>query len=178
MNRSELEDLMIKISNNRDQNAFSNLFDLLAPKINAYFIQNGFIPENAEELTQEVMSTVWTKSNMYDPSKSAVSTWIYTISRNKKVDFLRKKSISDINEEDVREYLYEANNTYNSDISDIKSQISKINRELDEKQKKIIKMNFFENKSHKIIAEELEIPLGTVKSRIRHILTKLQKYLV
>ena len=178
MNKSELLDLMLKITDNRDQTAFSKLFDLLAPKLNGYFIQNGFVSENAEELTQEVMSTVWVKSNLYNPSKSAVSTWIYTIARNKKVDFLRKKANSDLNEEDVREFLYEPRNISDSDISDVKSQISKINEELDDSQRKIIKMNFFENKSHKKIAEELEIPLGTVKSRIRHILIKMQKYLI
>ena len=58
-----------------------------------------------------------------------------------------------------------------------KQQIERINNELDEQQKIMIKMNFFENKSHKKIADELEIPLGTVKSRIRHILTKMQEFL-
>ncbi len=55
----------------------------------------------------------------------------------------------------------------------VKKRIERINNELGEQQKIIIKMNFFENKSHKKIADELEIPLGTVKSRIRHILTKM-----
>ena len=62
--------------------------------------------------------------------------------------------------------------------TEIKDQITRINSELSEDQKKLIKMNFFENKSHKIIAEELEIPIGTVKSRIRHLLIKMQKFLV
>ena len=61
--------------------------------------------------------------------------------------------------------------------NEAKKQIERINNELDEQQKIMIKMNFFENKSHKKIAEELEIPLGTVKSRIRHILTKMQEIL-
>ena len=57
-----------------------------------------------------------------------------------------------------------------------RDQVDKFGK-LDSNQRKIIKMNFFENKSHKKIAEELEIPLGTVKSRIRHILIKLQRIL-
>ena len=61
--------------------------------------------------------------------------------------------------------------------NEAKKQIERINNELDEQQKIMIKMNFFENKSHKKIADELEIPLGTVKSRIRHILTKMQEFL-
>ena len=177
MNKSELVKIMLKISIERDEMAFSNLFDFIAPKINSYYLQNGLSTDNAEELTQEVLSTVWAKSYQYDSSKSAVSTWIYTIARNKKVDFLRKTSKFDFKEEDIREFLYEENRTDKINENEAKDQVNKINKELDKDQRKIIKMNFFENKSHKKIAAELEIPLGTVKSRIRHILIKMQKLL-
>jgi len=173
-----LLELMKSVNDDRDQMAFSKLFDFFAPKINAYYLQNGLTKESSEELTQEVMSTIWSKSSMYDPAKSALSTWVFTIARNKKVDFLRKNSKVNVNDEDIREFLYQVNYDEIIDKSEIKDQISRINRELDINQKKIIKMNFFENKSHKKIAEELEIPLGTVKSRIRHILTKMQRFLV
>ena len=175
MNKSELRDLMVKITVNRDEIAFSNLFDFLAPKIKAYYLQNGLISENAEELTQEVMSIIWSKSDKFNPSKSALTTWVYTIARNKKIDFLRKNSKIKYNDDDIREFLYEKNETDTIEENEIEDQVSKINSQLDINQKKIIKMNFFENKSHKKIAEELEIPLGTVKSRIRHILIKMQK---
>ena len=168
---------MTEISINRDEIAFSNLFDFIAPKINAYYLQNGLLRETAEELTQEVMSAIWSKSHLYNSDKSAVSTWIFSIARNKKVDFLRKNSKINYNEEDIREFLYQENSLTDVREKDIGEQIRKINGELDLDQQKIIKMNFFENKSHKKIAEELEIPLGTVKSRIRHILIKLQNLL-
>ena len=177
MNKTELLSLIDKISSDRDEIAFSSLFDFIAPKINAYYLQNGLSKDNSEELTQEVMSTIWLKSYQYDPAKSAVSTWVYTIARNKKVDFLRKKSGKDMNEEDVREFLYTENMLDSISEGEIKDQVAKISKELNEDQRNMIKMSFFENKSHKKIAEELEIPLGTVKSRIRHILIKMQKLL-
>ena len=166
---------MVKITVNRDEIAFSNLFDFLAPKIKAYYLQNGLISENAEELTQEVMSIIWSKSDKFNPSKSALTTWVFTIARNKKIDFLRKNSKIKYNDDDIREFLYEKNETDKIEENEIEDRVSKINSQLDINQQKIIKMNFFENKSHKKIAEELEIPLGTVKSRIRHILLKMQK---
>ena len=169
-----LSNLMVKITEDRDQMAFSDLFDYLAPKINTYFLQNSLPTENAEELTQEVMSTIWAKSDKYDPSKSAVSTWVYTIARNKKIDFFRKNSKTQFNEEDIRDFLYNDSELDKLTRDEIKDQVNRINEELSADQRKIIKMNFFESKSHKKIAQELEIPLGTVKSRIRHILTKLQ----
>ncbi len=177
MDISELNKLMAKIKEDRDEIAFSNIFDFLAPKLKTYFIQNGISNENAEELTQEVMSIVWVKSDKYDPSKSALSTWVFTIARNKKTDFFRKNTNMKINEEDIREFLYEDNQKNKIIETEIIDQVNRINGELNENQRKIIKMNFFENKSHKKIAEELEIPLGTVKSRIRHILIKMQRFL-
>ena len=177
MNKLELSNLMVRISVDRDEIAFSNLFDFLAPKIKTYFVQNGLSTDNSEELTQEVMSIIWSKSELYNPSKSAVSTWVYTIARNKKVDFLRKNTKLAYSEDDIREFLYEYDTNKELNEKEVSDQVNKINNELDKDQRKIIKMNFFENKSHKKIAEELEIPLGTVKSRIRNILVKMQKFL-
>ena len=106
MEKSNLNILMKQIQKDRDEMAFSQIFDFFAPKVNAYFIQNRIKFESSEELTQEVLSTVWLKSNQYDSSKSALSTWIFTIARNKKIDFLRKNSKIKFKEEDIREFLY------------------------------------------------------------------------
>ena len=177
MEKLHLRNLMNKIQKDRDELAFSEIFDFFAPKINSYFIQNGIKFESSEELTQEVLSTIWVKSNLYDEKKSALSTWIFTIARNKKIDFFRKNSKIDFREEDIREFLYEDREIDLIDENEAKRRIDKINDQLDEQQKIMIKMNFFENKSHKKIADELEIPLGTVKSRIRNILNKMQEFL-
>ncbi len=177
MEKSHLNSLMSKIQRHRDEMAFSEIFDYFAPKVNAYFIQNSIKFESSEELTQEVLSTVWAKSDLYNSEKSALSTWIFTIARNKKIDFFRKNSKVDFKEEDIREFLYQDREVDLIKENEAKKQIERINDELDEQQKIMIKMNFFENKSHKKIADELEIPLGTVKSRIRHILTKMQEFL-
>ena len=178
MDKSNLNKLMKRIQKDRDEMAFSEIFDFFAPKVNAYFIQNRIKFESSEELTQEVLSTVWVKSNQYDSKKAALSTWIFTIARNKKIDFLRKNSKINFKEEDIRDFLYQDREIDLIEENEAKKQIERINNELDEQQKIMIKMNFFENKSHKKIADELEIPLGTVKSRIRLILKKMQKYLV
>ena len=174
MENENILKLVKKVSKERDEIAFSQIFDFLAPKINSYFIKNSFNYELSEELTQEVLSIIWTKSNLYNPEKLKFSTWVFTIARNKKIDFYRKSKNSSINEDDLREFMYEKNedNDY-----DIQNTVEKINKELDINQRKLIKMNFFEQKSHKKIAEELEIPIGTVKSRIRTILNKMNKFL-
>ena len=174
MENERLVDLTKRISNEKDEGAFSELFDFLAPKINAYYIKNNLSFEQSEELTQEVLSTIWAKTNLFDPEKSKFITWLYTIARNKKIDLHRKTKIRKAEDEDIRHFLYQNNkiNDYEIGLS-----IDKIKKELDENQQKLLKMSFFEQKSHKKIAEELEIPLGTVKSRIRSTLNKMQKFL-
>ena len=173
MENAKIIDLVKKISEERNEIAFSEIFDFIAPKINAYYLKNNLTIEQAEELTQEVLSTIWLKAKLFDPEKSKFITWSFTIARNKKIDFYRKNKKNDVNEEDIRDFLYENNK---SDDYELESTINNITQELDENQKILIKMSFFEQKSHKNIAAELEIPLGTVKSRIRSTLNKMQKY--
>ena len=175
MENSQIIELVKKVSEERNELAFSEIFDFIAPKINAYYVKNNMGIEQAEELTQEVLSTIWLKAKQFDPEKSKFITWSFTIARNKKIDFYRKNKKSDVNEEDIRDFLYEDNK---SDDYELESTIKNITQELDENQKKLIKMSFFEQKSHKNIAEELEIPLGTVKSRIRASLNKMQKHIL
>ena len=174
MENDKLIDLAAKIANTRDEKAFSEIFDFLAPKVNSYYLKNNLSFEQSEELTQEVLSTVWLKADLFNPDKSKFITWAFTIARNKKIDFYRKQKNKKAEDQDVRDFLYQ-----NNKITDyeIESSINKIKQELDENQQKLIKMSFFEQKSHKKIAEELEIPLGTVKSRIRSTLNKMQKFL-
>ena len=174
MENEILINLVKKISEDRDEKAFSDIFDFLAPKINAYFIKNNINHEQSEELTQEVLTTIWTKASLFNPEKSKFITWSFTIARNKKIDFYRKTKKYNANEEDLKEFLYENNKTNDYQIELL---VNKIKDELDKNQQKLIQISFFEQKSHKIIAEELEIPLGTVKSRIRATLNKMNKFL-
>ena len=174
MDNKKAVDLIDRITRDRDEKAFSEIFDYIAPKINAYYIKHKLRSELAEELTQEVLSTIWIKAELFNPEKSKFITWSFTIARNKKIDFYRKNK-KNVSNEDVRDFLYE--NDKSNDY-EIESTINKITEELDQNQKKLIKMSFFEQKSHKIIAAELEIPLGTVKSRIKATLSKMQKHIL
>jgi RNA polymerase sigma-70 factor, ECF subfamily len=175
MENAKIIDLVKKISEDRSEMAFSEIFDYIAPKINAYYLKNNLSIEQAEELTQEVLSTIWLKAKLFDPKKSKFITWSFTVARNKKIDFYRKNKKNDARDEDIRDFLYENNK---SDDYEVETTIKKITQELDENQKKLIKMSFFEQKSHKNIAKELEIPLGTVKSKIRASLNKMQKHIL
>ena len=174
MDNKKAVDLVKRIAKDRDETAFSEIFDYIAPKINAYYIKHNLSSELAEELTQEVLSTIWIKAELFNSEKSKFITWSFTIARNKKIDLYRKNK-KNVSNDDVRDFLYE--NDKSNDY-EIESTINKITEDLDQNQKKLIKMSFFEQKSHKNIAAELEIPLGTVKSRIRATISKMQKHIL
>ena len=98
MKNAKIIDLVKKISQERNEIAFSEIFDFIAPKINSYYVQNNLSIEQAEELTQEVLSTIWLKAELFDPEKSKFITWSFTIARNKKIDFYRKNQKNVANE--------------------------------------------------------------------------------
>ena len=171
MNNLELSDLIYKIGKNRDKSAFKDIFDFFAPRVIGYLIKSGSQKEIAEEITQEVLSAIWQKSEQFDYKKANVSTWVFTIARNKRIDRVRKNENPNYNTLDLIDALYSDYNYKNQDFHD---EINKMQDNLNEKERSLLKMNFFEGKSHKIISRELEIPLGTVKSRIRNIIKKMK----
>src|SRR6056297_2686338 len=79
------------IRDRQDQAAFAELFGHFAPRVKAFLMKSGASPELAEECTQEAMTTLWRKAHMFDPAKACVSTWIFTVARNRKIDILRKE---------------------------------------------------------------------------------------
>lgn len=81
---------MDRIKTLRDQAAFADLFDYFAPRLKGFLMRGGTSEALAEEIAQEVMAIVWTKADMFDASRASVSTWIFTIARNRKIDVLRK----------------------------------------------------------------------------------------
>ena len=94
------EDLMHAVAVKRDRSAFIRLFGLFAPRIKAYLIRQGAQPATAEDLTQEVMLTVWRRAEQFDRSKAGVSTWIFTIARNRRIDGLRRARRPEIDPHD------------------------------------------------------------------------------
>ena len=173
MKNSELQYLILKIADEQDKSAFSDIFDYFAPKIIGYLVGLGSQSEIAEEITQDVLSVVWQKSKQFDFNKGNVSTWIFTIARNKRIDRIRTNENPSYNIQDLIEALYPYNN---DQTKDAELEVGKIHSKLSKSEKKLIKMSFFEGKSHKMISKDLEIPLGTVKSRIRNLLKKMKKY--
>ena len=91
LDREALADLVEAIARRADRGAFAALFRHFAPKIKGYLIKLGADRGQAEELTQEVMLTVWRKAATFDRRQASVSTWLFTIARNRRIDAVRRR---------------------------------------------------------------------------------------
>ncbi|SMY09006.1 ECF RNA polymerase sigma factor RpoE [Flavimaricola marinus] len=171
--RAEWSEEIAAIRDHKDQRAFARLFEHFAPRLKSFLMKSGSTAEFAEECTQEVMATLWRKAHMFDGSKASVSTWIYTIARNRKIDMIRKQrrpEPEDLpwgpeNEPDQDDVIVLAEET---------EQLGRALAALPEKQRKLIERAYFGELSHSEIAEETGLPLGTIKSRIRLALERLR----
>jgi len=171
MNNLDLKELIYKIAKSQDRISFNRIFEYFSPRIMGYLISSGTNRAISEEITQEVLSTVWLKAYQFDQKIANVSTWVFTIARNKRIDRMRKNENPDYNLTDLIDSLYPSNST---EKQEIEGEIDVILSTLNEDEKKLLRMNFFEGKSHKMIANETKIPLGTIKSRIRSVLHKMR----
>jgi RNA polymerase sigma-70 factor (ECF subfamily) len=169
-------ELIERVAGRRDKTAFAALFNHFAPKIKAYLRRLGVGDAVADDLSQEVMLSVWRRAEQYDRRLAAPSTWIYTIARNKRIDALRRDRGSETTLDDTIED--EPDDAPLGDEVVIARQmrekvLAAVNA-LPPDQAKLLRIFYFEEKSHSVIADEMELPLGTVKSRLRLALQKMR----
>ena len=89
-NETDWAALMVRVRDHQDRAAFADLFRHFAPRVKAFLMKSGAGATLAEECAQDVMATLWQKAHLFDPARASVSTWVYTIARNRRIDALRK----------------------------------------------------------------------------------------
>lgn len=168
-----LDNLIIGIAKTRDKNDFIELFNATSPRLKSYAMRCGSNESDAEEIVQECLLTVWRKAHTFNPQTASAITWLYTIVRNKRIDFLRKHRPDLIQSEDL--WPEPATDTLENDVeSDLNGEIVRtLISSLPEEQRQIVYKVYFEGKSHSEIANDLDLPLGTIKSRLRLAMKKL-----
>jgi RNA polymerase sigma-70 factor (ECF subfamily) len=171
----QLCDLLHAVAVNRDREAFSLLFQYYAPKLKAFGLRQGSTVAAAEELAQEAMLTVWKKADTFNRRLATASTWVFTIVRNKRIDMFRRQRRPEV-ELDDRFDAPSADAGPDETLAAARSgeAVRAAMLGLPEEQRQVLHKAFFEDKSHSEIAAELELPLGTVKSRIRLALGRLR----
>src|ERR1700734_3207331 len=166
------------IAERGDRAAFASLFEFYAPRIKAMLMRRGAAADAAEDLAQETLLTVWRKAAYFDPARASASAWVYTIARNLRIDRLRG---------DKRAKLYapyemvEPEGPQNPDsaldAAERDARVRAALKELSQEQVRVMELSFFEGRAHGDIATLLDLPLGTVKSRVRLAMARLRNLL-
>jgi RNA polymerase sigma-70 factor (ECF subfamily) len=159
---------MEAIAASRSRTAFAELFSYFAPRVKSFMLRLGANASEAEELAQEVMVTVWQKAHLYDAAQASVSTWIFRIARNRRIDAQRRQNRPELPADDP--VLMPPDIERPDEIME-RGQTDKLVRErlaeLSPDQLSLVKAAFYDGLSHSEIAKAFSLPLGTVKSRIR-----------
>jgi RNA polymerase sigma factor (sigma-70 family) len=159
----------------QDRAAFARLFDHFGPRVKAYLLRLGADKGQAEDLTQEVMLTVWRKAPAYEAKLASPATWIFTIARNRRIDSLRrdKRTRLDVDDPGLMPEP-EAMPDRTLDAGRWEKRLAAALDELPAEQAQMLRLAYYEDRSHGDIAQSLRLPLGTVKSRLRLAVARLR----
>lgn len=171
--RDEWSACLSSLAESRDKLEFSRLYEYFAPRVKAYIIRFGMNPAAAEELTQESMLAVWRKAHLYNRSKASASTWIFTLARNQCIDRLRREKAV---EYELPEEEADPDQRHYGEHAVVAQRMEDAIAKLPEAQAQVLYLSYYEGKSHSEIAEQLGIPLGSVKSRLRLAFSKLKAH--
>jgi|TARA_R110000782_G_scaffold237509_2_gene323987 RNA polymerase sigma-70 factor, ECF subfamily len=173
--RERQADCMERIAAEQSREAFAELFAFFAPRLKAYMLRLGAAEPEAEELTQDVMMTVWRKAGMYDRKQASVSTWIFRVARNRRIDVQRRTSKPPLEPDEPMLRPAEAEQP-DSAVSrmQMEEQVRSQLATLPDEQLALLQAAFYDGLSHSEIARSYGLPLGTVKSRIRLALARLR----
>jgi RNA polymerase sigma factor (sigma-70 family) len=176
--QEDMAELAARVARDRDRAAFAELFDHFAPRINAYLQRLGADSGTAEELTQDVMTTLWRKAALFDPGKSSLATWLYRVARNRRIDGLRRDRYDTLDaSEPALQPAASPDPLVSLDMARREERVRAALEDLPPEQLALVRLAFFEALSHSEIAARTGLPLGTVKSRLRLAFSRLRRVL-
>lgn len=174
--------ILVDIGKNRTKKGYQEIFDHFGPKIKSYGMMlksQHTSPQMAEELVQDVMLKVWLKAHCFNPEKASASTWIFTIARNCRTDFIRKANRTNVQltADDLWPMAEEEEPYTSLHQRRIEKDVHEAMSQLPVEQADVLKHIYIEGKSHSEVAASTGLPLGTVKSRVRLAVSKLRTLL-
>lgn len=168
------EHMIEAVALRRDRAAFAQLFNHFAPRLKAWLMKSGASAAAAEDFAQDTMLTVWRKADLFDARKARAATWIFTIARNRRLDLLRREARPlpslEIDLGDLAVPRPDDILSASQDAERVRHALAHLKPD----QLEVLKLAFFVDSPHSEIAQRLNLPLGTVKSRIRTAMTKLR----
>ncbi|MDO6762644.1 MULTISPECIES: sigma-70 family RNA polymerase sigma factor [unclassified Agarivorans] len=174
--------LLANIASKQCKRSYDTLFREVAPRL-LNLARKQFVDESlALEMVQETMLKLWLKAGLYDASKGNAMTWIFSVSRNVKFDLMRKgkHQQSWVQGDDLWPILTEEEDSDKISSEDqelVSNELKELIERLPEEQADIVRRVYLHGESQQQVSEILNLPLGTVKSRLRLALKKMKEVL-
>jgi RNA polymerase sigma-70 factor, ECF subfamily len=169
--------MIVAVAARQDRSAFSALFEHFAPRVKSYLARSGATVESAEELAQETLLAVWRKASFFDPARGSASTWIFTIARNLRSDALRRERHPEALAREMDEPIPPRPADVVLAAAQREAKVRQAMLSLSPEQAAVVRLSFYDEKAHAAIASELDLPLGTVKSRLRLAMNRMRSLL-
>lgn len=173
------EETLILLLRKKNEEAFRYLYDHYAAALYGVVLKVVNEQELANDLLQEVFVKIWNRIDSYDPQKGRLFTWMLHIARNTAIDMLRSRAYQQQEKNQSLESNVHIGNSVqmSSAVRVDEIGLKNILNRLSDEQRILIEKAYFKGYTQEEIARELQIPLGTVKTRIRHALQKLRDIL-
>ncbi|ATL47627.1 RNA polymerase subunit sigma-70 [Chitinophaga caeni] len=162
----------------KDQQVFGYLYDHYSPALYGVILKVINDETSASDILQEVFLKIWKSIDRYDTEKGRLFTWMLNIARNTAIDSLRSKAHKldqKIQEISADVYTHTSQLTVQPSIDHLG--LSKVLDKLNKEQRKIIDLAYYKGCTQDEIAKILDIPLGTVKTRMRNAIIQLRNLL-
>ena len=167
--------VLLAVRDHADRAAFAQLFGHFAPRVKGFLMKSGASAAVAEDCAQDVMATLWQKAHLYNPAKASVSTWVFTIARNRRIDILRKSRRPEPEDLDWGSGEDEPDQAEVYEAQEDARELGKALKALPEQQRNLIERAYWGDRTQGELAVETGLPLGTIKSRIRLALDRLRR---
>ena len=182
--RSNEESGLLERISNGQEDALSDLYDIYSRCTYSLILKIVKNREEAEDIMQSLFIKIWHKASSFDKTKGSVYSWITTMARNSAIDRIRSKQYKNNrnNLDDLDDYMKAGSNEEitgldYSIINERADIVSKALKKIPQEQSQVIELAYFEGLTQSEMAEQLKIPLGTVKTRMRQALIKMEKIL-
>ena len=173
---ARLQDLLERVAK-ADQRAFSELYDVLSPRV--FGLIKRLLRDHAqsEEVTQEVFLEIWQTATRFDPNKGGATTWILTMAHRRAVDRVRSSQSSRDRDTRIGIRDYKVDYDHVSETIEVRlehERVEKAMTRLTELQRQAVSLAYYGGYSHSEVAQMLSVPIGTVKTRLRDGMIRLR----
>jgi RNA polymerase sigma-70 factor (ECF subfamily) len=170
------EELLVLVARG-DEAAFEQLYDAVAPGVYGLVLQVVRNPAHAEEVTQEVFVEAWRTAARFDVGRGSARAWLTTMARRRAIDRVRAAQAAADRDVRVGTASLDRDVDVTSDAAEVRLEQQQVRRclgGLTELQREAVTLAFYRGHTHREVAGLLDVPLGTVKTRLRDGLIRLR----